>query len=106
MVSRAGERQFTRRASGRRGVNTPQIVMLSMPSAAPTRNSLIGGGGVAGSQLNKLFTGAGTTWSFEPEITIPIFTAGQNQGILAKRNLRHFRSSGHCRVRRRPRREC
>jgi len=37
---------------------------------------------VAGSQLNKLFTGAGTTWSFDPQITIPIFTAGQNQGNL------------------------
>jgi multidrug efflux system outer membrane protein len=44
--------------------------------------SLTGSGGVAGSQLSKLFTGAGTTWSFEPEITIPIFTAGQNQGNL------------------------
>jgi outer membrane protein, multidrug efflux system len=44
--------------------------------------SLTGSGGVAGSQLNKLFTGAGMTWSFEPEITIPIFTAGQNQGNL------------------------
>jgi multidrug efflux system outer membrane protein len=44
--------------------------------------SLTGSGGVAGSQLNKLFTSAGTTWSFEPTINIPIFTAGQNQGNL------------------------
>jgi multidrug efflux system outer membrane protein len=44
--------------------------------------SLTGSGGIAGSQLNKLFTGIGTTWSFAPQITIPIFTAGQNQGNL------------------------
>ncbi|HEY1412899.1 MAG TPA: TolC family protein, partial [Rhodopila sp.] len=44
--------------------------------------SLTGSGGVAGSQLNKLFTSAGTTWSFSPTIDIPIFTAGQNQGNL------------------------
>jgi multidrug efflux system outer membrane protein len=43
---------------------------------------LTGSGGVAGSQLNKLFTSAGTDWSFEPTINIPIFTAGQNQGNL------------------------
>ena len=28
---RAGERQFRRRRSGRRGVNTPEILMLSSP---------------------------------------------------------------------------
>jgi multidrug efflux system outer membrane protein len=44
--------------------------------------SLTASGGVAGSQLNHLFTGAGTTWSFEPQVSIPIFTAGQNQGNL------------------------
>jgi multidrug efflux system outer membrane protein len=44
--------------------------------------SLTASGGVAGSQLNHLFTSAGTIWSFEPEITIPIFTAGQNQAEL------------------------
>jgi multidrug efflux system outer membrane protein len=44
--------------------------------------SLTGSGGVAGSQLNNLFTGAGTTWSFEPVVSIPIFTAGQNQANL------------------------
>jgi outer membrane protein, multidrug efflux system len=44
--------------------------------------SLTASGGVAGSQLNRLFTSAGTIWSFEPEITIPIFTAGQNQAEL------------------------
>jgi outer membrane protein, multidrug efflux system len=44
--------------------------------------SLTASGGVAGSQLNRLFTPAGTTWSFAPQINIPIFTAGQNQGNL------------------------
>jgi multidrug efflux system outer membrane protein len=44
--------------------------------------SLTASGGVAGSQLNRLFTSAGTIWSFSPEITIPIFTAGQNQAEL------------------------
>jgi multidrug efflux system outer membrane protein len=44
--------------------------------------SLTASGGVAGSQLNRLFTGAGTIWSFQPQITIPIFTAGQNQAEL------------------------
>ena len=44
--------------------------------------SLTASGGVAGSQLNHLFTVAGTTWSFTPQINIPIFTAGQNQGNL------------------------
>ena len=44
--------------------------------------SLTASGGVAGSQLNHLFTGTATSWSFEPEINIPIFTAGQNQGNL------------------------
>ena len=44
--------------------------------------SLTGSGGVAGSQLNQLFTPGGLTWSFEPQINVPIFTAGQNQGNL------------------------
>jgi len=44
--------------------------------------TLTGTGGVAGSQLNRLFTAGGTTWSFAPQINIPIFTAGQNQAQL------------------------
>jgi outer membrane protein, multidrug efflux system len=44
--------------------------------------SLTGSGGVAGSQFSHLFTGGGLTWSFEPQLNIPIFTAGQNQGNL------------------------
>lgn len=44
--------------------------------------TLTGSGGVAGSQLNHLFTSGGLTWSFAPQINIPIFTAGENQGNL------------------------
>jgi len=38
--------------------------------------------GVASNQLNHLFTNAATTWLFSPEINIPIFTWGENQGNL------------------------
>ena len=38
--------------------------------------------GVASSRLSQLFTGMATTWSFAPQINIPIFTFGQNQGNL------------------------
>jgi multidrug efflux system outer membrane protein len=52
---------------------------------------LTASGGVAGNQLNHLFTAAGTTWSFAPQINIPIFTAGQNQRNLdlaeARKNI-------------------
>lgn len=44
--------------------------------------TLTSSGGVAGSQLSRLFTGAGLTWSFAPQVNLPIFTAGQNQGNL------------------------
>ncbi len=44
--------------------------------------TLTADGGVAGSQLNRLFTGGALNWSFEPQINIPIFTAGANQGNL------------------------
>lgn len=44
--------------------------------------SLTSSGGVAGSQLSRLFTAGGLTYSFAPQINIPIFTAGQNQGNL------------------------
>jgi multidrug efflux system outer membrane protein len=44
--------------------------------------TLTGNGGVAGSQLNHLFSANGLTWSFAPQVNIPIFTAGQNQGNL------------------------
>jgi outer membrane protein, multidrug efflux system len=44
--------------------------------------SLTGSGGVAGSQLSQLFTKGGLTWSFEPQISIPIFTGGQNEANL------------------------
>jgi multidrug efflux system outer membrane protein len=44
--------------------------------------TLTASGGVAGSQLSRLFTGGATTFSFAPQINIPIFTAGQNQANL------------------------
>lgn len=44
--------------------------------------TLTGSGGVAGSKLSHLFTGGGLTWSFEPQVNVPLFTAGQNLGNL------------------------
>jgi len=38
--------------------------------------------GVASTQLSRLFTSGALSWSFAPQITIPIFTAGQNQANL------------------------
>jgi multidrug efflux system outer membrane protein len=39
-------------------------------------------GGSASTALSDLFTGASRTWSFAPQITLPIFTAGANQANL------------------------
>jgi multidrug efflux system outer membrane protein len=44
--------------------------------------SLTASDGVASNQLSTLFKGAATSWSFEPQINIPIFTAGQNEANL------------------------
>ncbi len=44
--------------------------------------SLTASGGLQSGNLGSLFTGGATTWSFAPQITLPIFTAGQNQGNL------------------------
>ena len=44
--------------------------------------SLTSSGGIAGSQLSRLFTGGALNWSFSPQINLPIFTAGANQGNL------------------------
>jgi len=44
--------------------------------------SLTASDGVASNQLSNLFTAGATTWSFAPQISIPIFTAGQNQANL------------------------
>jgi len=44
--------------------------------------SLTASDGVASNQLSTLFKGAATSWSFEPQVNIPIFTAGQNQANL------------------------
>jgi multidrug efflux system outer membrane protein len=38
--------------------------------------------GVASTSLSRLFTGGALSWSFAPQISIPIFTAGQNQANL------------------------
>jgi multidrug efflux system outer membrane protein len=38
--------------------------------------------GVASNQLSHLFTAGATTWTFAPQINIPIFTWGQNQANL------------------------
>ena len=38
--------------------------------------------GVASDRLSKLFTGGATTWSFAPNISLPIFTAGETQANL------------------------
>jgi multidrug efflux system outer membrane protein len=38
--------------------------------------------GVASNSFNHLFTGGASTWLFSPQINIPIFTWGQNQGNL------------------------
>jgi multidrug efflux system outer membrane protein len=43
---------------------------------------LTGSGGVASAKLSNLFTGAAETWSFSPQITIPIFQAGLTSGQL------------------------
>jgi multidrug efflux system outer membrane protein len=49
--------------------------------------SLTGSGGVSSDALSQLFTGASKAWSFEPSLSIPIFTGGQNSG-----NLRHAKA--------------
>jgi multidrug efflux system outer membrane protein len=38
--------------------------------------------GVSSTNLSHLFTGAAETWSFAPQLTVPIFTAGQNEANL------------------------
>ena len=44
--------------------------------------SLTASDGVASNRLSNLFTAGATTWSFMPQISIPIFTAGQNEANL------------------------
>jgi multidrug efflux system outer membrane protein len=43
---------------------------------------LTGSGGLSSLQFGKLFTPGALTWSFAPQITVPIFTFGQTQGNL------------------------
>jgi multidrug efflux system outer membrane protein len=44
--------------------------------------SLTGSGGVSSDALSRLFTGASKAWSFEPSISLPIFTGGLNTANL------------------------
>jgi len=44
---------------------------------------LTGSAGTASAKLTDLFTGPAATWSFSPQITIPIFDLGGNRGRLA-----------------------
>ena len=44
---------------------------------------LTGAGGTASAKLTDLFTGPSATWSFAPQITIPIFDVGSTRGKLA-----------------------
>ena len=44
--------------------------------------SLTGSGGLMSTSLGTLFAGPAATWAFAPQISIPIFTAGQNEGNL------------------------
>ena len=51
------------------------------------RITLTGSVGSGSTELSGLFTGGNATWSFVPQITLPIFSWGQNK---AKRCNRHF----------------
>jgi multidrug efflux system outer membrane protein len=44
---------------------------------------LTGSGGTASAKLTDLFTGPSLTWSFAPQMTIPIFDVGGTRGKLA-----------------------
>ncbi len=44
--------------------------------------TLTGTGGLSSLQFNKLFTPGSLTWTFAPQLSIPIFTWGQNQANL------------------------
>src|SRR5207253_1711589 len=44
---------------------------------------LTGSGGTASAKLSDLFTGPSMTWSFSPQITVPIFDLGGTRGRLA-----------------------
>ena len=46
------------------------------------RISLTGTVGSGSAELSALFTGGNATWSFVPQITLPIFTWGQNKANL------------------------
>ena len=43
---------------------------------------LTGSAGTASADLSDLFTGPSATWSFAPQITVPLFTGGRNKASL------------------------
>jgi multidrug efflux system outer membrane protein len=47
------------------------------------RISLTGGLGFSSPQLNRLFRGGAKTWSFLPEVTVPLFDLGRRESNLA-----------------------
>jgi multidrug efflux system outer membrane protein len=49
--------------------------------------TLTASGGLESSQLSRLFTKSALTWSFEPQINLPIFTGGQNEANLDRANV-------------------
>jgi multidrug efflux system outer membrane protein len=49
--------------------------------------TLTGGGGVMSGELNNLFKAESDTWSFYPQITVPIFDAGSRRANLKAANV-------------------
>lgn len=86
-------RQFSPGMPSRLLLNRPDVQAAEMQLKAANANigaaraaffpqiTLTGSVGTAGDELDTLFKG-GTTWSFIPQITIPIFTAGRNSANL------------------------
>jgi multidrug efflux system outer membrane protein len=50
------------------------------------RITLTGSVGVASSDLEKLFTAGTSAWTFVPQLLVPLFDAGRNQGTLDAAN--------------------
>ncbi len=70
------ERRPDIRAAEQNLVAQHALVYVARAAYFP-RISLTGGLGFQSSQLSSLFTGASRSWSFVPEVTQPIFTAGR-----------------------------
>lgn len=50
--------------------------------------SLTGFAGFASTALSSLFSGDGAAWSFSPQLSVPLFTAGRNQANLDVAHVR------------------